>query len=453
MREAKLRHALTEGGVIATREHSDVRILAAGAAAPQLDGAALAPVRPRHLAGVTGGARVVRVARNAEQVESLREPWTSMLRDSLPTDIDYFLWSLREEPQVVRPHVLAVEREGRTEAIVAARLLQTRLPCRIGYSTIYAPAVRAICVLHDGLLGDKDPLTLAAILDELLAGLERREADVVILRQLELDSPLYRAAAARATYATRQHAVRADVRWEIELTSTPEGYLASVSSATRKGARRTAVRLEQLFGERLSIKTFREPAEVDVFLTDIEKVAARTYQRRLGVGYLGDARQRARMEMLMKRGWLRAYILYLDGNPVAFELGELYRGRFRSLAGGYDTAFGHLRVGAHLLLKTIEDLALDPNVSVFDFGLGDAEYKGKLAHVGLEEADFLLYARRPRLIWINVARTVLLEISYALKGGLRRLALLNRLKHRWRRRAADAAPASVPAKARALTRP
>jgi CelD/BcsL family acetyltransferase involved in cellulose biosynthesis len=415
----------------------EVQVLAGGTAAPQPDGAALAPVRPRHLAGVAGGARVVSVARTAEQVESLRAAWTSMLGDSVQTDIDYFLWSLREEPQVVRPHVLVVERDGRPDAIVAARLLHTRLPCKLGYSTIYAPAVRAICVLHDGLLGSTDPVTTAAVLDELLAGLKRREADVVLFRQLELDSALHREATARATFATRQHAVRADVRWEIELPSTLEDYLASVSSATRKGVRRTAGRLEQLFGERLSIRTFREPADLDVFFGDIETVAARTYQRRLGVGYLGDAKQRARMEMLMERGWLRAYILYLDGNPVAFELGELYRGRFRSLAGGYDAAYGRQRVGAYLLVKTIDDLAVDPEVSVFDFGHGDAEYKSKLAHVGLEEVDFLLYARRPRPIWINVARTVLLETSYALKAGLRRLALLNRLKHRWRRRGVD----------------
>jgi CelD/BcsL family acetyltransferase involved in cellulose biosynthesis len=443
MREATLRRALAEGGVIATRDHSDVRVLAGGAAAPQLDGAALAPARSRHLAGITGGARVVRVARTAEHVESLRGPWTSMLRDSLPTDIDYFLWSLREEPQVVRPHVLAVEREGRTEAIVAARLLETRLPCRIGYSTIYAPAVRAICVLHDGLLGETD--AIAAILDELMAALNRREADVVVFRQLEVGSALHRAAAARATFATRQHALRPDVRWEIELPSEPEGYLDTLSAATRKGARRTAGRLEQLFGERLAIRSFRDPAELDVFFRDIETVAAKTYQRRLGVGHLGDAKQRARLGMLAKRGWLRASILYLDGNPIAFELGELYRGRFRSLAGGYDSAYGPNRVGAHLLVKTIEDLAADPHASVFDFGHGDADYKSKLAQVGLEEVDFLLYAQRPRPIWINFARTVLLEISYALKAGLRRLALLNRLKHRWRRRGAGAgAPAETP---------
>jgi len=413
---------------------SEVQVLAAETAAPQLDDAALVPVRRRHLAGVDGGRRLVRVARSVAEVESLREAWTSMRRDSVQTDLDYFLWSLREEPQVVRPHVLAVERDGRTEAIVAARLLDVRLPCRIGYSTVYAPAVRAICVLHDGLLGRADPVTTAAVLDELLAGLERREADVILFRQLELDSALHRAATARATFATRQHAVRTDLRWEIELPPTPGEYLASLSSATRKGARRTSSRLEQQFGDRLSLRIFREPADLDVFFRDVETVAARTYQRRLGVGYLGDAQQRARLEMLMEHGWFRAYILCLDGRPIAFELGELYRGRFRSLAGGYDSGHGHQRVGAHLLIKTIEDLAADGDVSVFDFGLGDAEYKSKLAHLSREEADLLLFARRLRPIWINFARTALLEISYAVKAGLRRLCLLQRLKHRCRRR-------------------
>ncbi|MGH3037700.1 MAG: GNAT family N-acetyltransferase [Gaiellaceae bacterium] len=422
-----------------------MQVFAAGTAAPQLEGGHLPFLRRRHLAGLDGGPRPVRVARSVAQVEALREAWTSMHSDSVQTDIDYFLWSLREETQVVRPHVLAVEREGRTEAVVAARVLDTRLPCRLGYRTIYAPAVRAICVLHDGLLGHTDPVTAAAILDELLAGLKRGEADLVIFRQLELDSALHRAATGRTTFATRQHGVPTDLRWEIGLPQSLEEYLATVSSATRKGVRRTASRLEQEFGERLSIRTFRDPADLDAFFEDIETVAARTYQRRLGVGYLGDAQQRVRLELLMAHGWFRAYILYLDGRPVAFELGELYRGRFRSLAGGYDTDYGQHRVGAHLLIKTIEHLAVEPGISVFDFGLGDAEYKRKLAQVSREEADFLLYAGRPRPILVNFARTALLQLSHAAKAGLRRLCLLQRLKHRCRRRGAGSPAGPVSA--------
>lgn len=364
-----------------------------------------------------------------------------MLRDSVYTDLDYFLWTLREEPQVVRPHVLVVERAGRTDAIVAARLCDVRLPCKLGHWTVYAPAVRAICVLHDGLLGCSDPVTTAAVVDELRAALKRREADVVVFRRLQLDSPLHPAATAKASFATRQLAVRSELRWQIELPPTSEEYLASISSATRKGVRRTASRLEGRFGDRLSIRRFCRPADLAEFFGDVETVAATTYQRRLGVGYLGDARQRARLEMLLERGWLRGYILYLDGQPVAFELGELYRGRFHSLAGGYDPAYGHDRVGAYLLNKAIEDLTADPEAAVFDFGLGDADYKSKLAHRSLEEADLLLYARRPRPILINLARAALLELAYAAKALVRRFALLKRLEHR-RRRGAGAGSAS-----------
>lgn len=413
-------------------EESDVRLLAAGAAAPQHRGAVLAPPRRRHLVSVDGGRVAARVARSVEDVETLRGSWTSMPRDSVQTDIDYFLWSLEKEPQVVRPHVVAVERAGRVEAILAARLSDVRLPCRIGSARLYAPRVRAICVLHDGLLGVADPPTTDAVMDELLAGLERGEADVIVFRQLALDSALHRAASARATFATRQRGVRPDLRWEIELPSTPDGYLASLSSSTRKGTRRAAKRLEQQFGGRLAVRSFSTAAESEAFFDDLEVVAAKTYQRRLGVGYLGDRQQRERLEMLLERGWLRASILYLDGTPVAFELGELYRGRFRSLAGGYDAAYGRHRVGAYLLVRTIEELAADPDVSVFDFGLGDAGYKGKLAHRSVAEADLLLYARRVKPILVNFARAALLALSCASNGVLRRVALLERLKRRRR---------------------
>ena len=47
-------------------------------------------------------------------------------------------------------------------------------------------------------------------------------------------------------------------------------------------------------------------------------------------------------------------------------------------------------------------------------------------------AELLPYARRARPLWINFVRSVLLELSYGLKAGLRRLALLERLRHRWR---------------------
>ena len=401
-----------------------------------------AGVRPRRLASVDVGACRVTVARSVEEVEALRDTWASVPGDYVHTDPDYFLWSLGEERHVIRPHVLAVEREGRAEAIVAARIADARLPCRLGRFTVYAPTVRALCVMHDGLLGRVDPDIAAAILDELLAALDRREADVVLVRQLQRGSIVHRAAMARAPFSTRQqYAALSGLRWQIDLPETMDEYLASVSSSTRKGVRRTASRVEQHFAERLSIRAFGEPSGLDVLFRDVEAVAARTYQRRLGVGYLGDDREQARLGLLAARGWLRAYVLYLDECPIAFELGEVYGGRFNSLAGAYDPAYGHERVGAYLLLKAIEDLAADRDVSLFDFGFGDAEYKRKLGHRSLEEGDLVIYARRPRPLLVNLVRTTLLELSRGVRTTLARLALLERVRHWSRRPVAAASPA------------
>ena len=64
-------------------------------------------------------------------------------------------------------------------------------------------------------------------------------ADVVLFRQLRATRVLSTTALTRASFLTRQQIARTEVRWQIELPSTFDDYLASLSSATRKGIRRT----------------------------------------------------------------------------------------------------------------------------------------------------------------------------------------------------------------------
>ena len=394
------------------------------------------PARARGSAArIAGSGVLVRVARTVEQLESFRNVWTEMTRDEVQTDPDYFLWSLRGEPQVLRPHVLAVDRDGRTDSMLIARLSRLRLPCKVGYTTVYAPVVRALSVVHKGLLGVEDDVVADAVLDELFSGLDQGDADVLLFRQLRRDSRLREAAQARSGFLTRQRIARTDLRWRIELPATFDEYLASLSSASRKGIRRTKSQVEKTLGDRISVRSFREFADLDEYLGDAESIAARTYQRNLGVGFLDDERQRARARMLMDHGWFRSYVLYLDGRPVAFEQGEAYRDRFVSVRAGYDPAYSHHRVGAYLLAKAIEDLIEDPQFAVFDFGLGDAEYKRKLGHRSIQEGDLVVYARRARPIRINLARTGLHGVSSGVTASLRKMSLLDTSKQWWRQRA------------------
>jgi hypothetical protein len=365
-----------------------------------------------------------------------------MVGDEIQTDPDYVLWSLDGEAQVLRPHILAVDRDGRTDAILVARLSRSRLPSKLGYATVYAPVVRALSVVHDGLLGERDCGVAEAVLDELFAGLELGVADIVLFRQLPRESPLREAAQARAGFLTRQRITRTDLRWQIDLPDTFDEYVKSLSSATRKSIRRTAAQVERTFGERLSIRRFPDMGDLDTYVRDAESIAARTYQRGLGVGFLDDEPQQARARMLVEHGWFRGYVLYLDGRPVAFEQGEAYRNRFVSRYAGYDPAHSQSRIGAYLLTKVIESLVDDPQISVFDFGFGDAQYKRRLGHRAIEEGDLVVYARRARPISINVVRTGLLGASYGSAACLRRFAMLDASKLWWRNHIATAHPAT-----------
>ena len=73
-----------------------------------------------------------------------------------------------------------------------------------------------------------------------------------------------------------------------------------------------------------------------------------------------------------------------------------------------------------------------------DSGADEARHGRRFAHRRFEEGDLVIYASRLRPVWIKLARTAVLEISRAVTTGLTRLALLERIKHWWRRPAAGA---------------
>jgi CelD/BcsL family acetyltransferase involved in cellulose biosynthesis len=374
------------------------------------------------------------VLRSAEGVAATRAVWLELGGHGVEADPEHFLWSLRAEEHVVRPHVVVVSGPGGPRTIAAGRIVDVQLPCKLGTRTPFAPRVRALCVTRNGILGRLDAVTAPALLDELEGALTRGEADVLLFRQVGEGTPLHAVLSVRASLLERrQRSARSNLRWQVDLPSSLDEYLGTLSSSTRKSARRTARRLEHELGSRVSIRAYGSAEDVAECLDEIEAVAARSYQRQLGVGYLGDAAQRRRMAMLARHGWLRAFVLFVDGRPAAYELGELYRGRYHSLAGGYDPDYARLGVGGHLLLHAIGAFAEDPDVTVFDFGFGDSPYKHKLGRRALLEGDLILYAHRPRPQLVSVARTAVLELSRLLTRSLERLSLLEALRRRARR--------------------
>jgi CelD/BcsL family acetyltransferase involved in cellulose biosynthesis len=375
----------------------------------------------------------VRVARSLDELEPFREAWARLQGRQFATDPDVFPLILAWQPQTLRPHVVALERGGEITALVLGRIEDIRLQTRIGYKTVYAPRVRSLTVLYGGVLGDLGDESAEVVLTALRRSLACGEVDVLRLRNVNTGSPLRRAVDATPNIL-HEHGAPATVHRELAVPSSYDAFLGSLSPSTLKSATRYLRRLEKRFGDRLSLRIFRGASEGDRVFTDLGIVARKTYQQALGVAFAQRQLERRIVTLLMERGWFRAYVLYLDGEPISFWQGHAYRGAFVAGVPGYDPAYTDLRVGHYVLFRLIEDLCADDAVDTLDFGWSDAEYKRRLSTRSRLEQDVHLFAPTVKGCVTNVARSSLLTTVTGVRSLLARAEMIDPIKRRWRDR-------------------
>jgi Acetyltransferase (GNAT) domain len=383
----------------------------------------------------TAPPRSVRIISSLGAIEEARARWQAAPVGRQDADIDFYLAYASSRPSFVRPYVLLLERGDELEAMLVARVEDVRLRAGVGYRSVFSPRVRSITLVHGGLVGiDED--NARPILAELQRSLARREADLLFLPAQPTDSPLYRAALETSPAYRRQPFESRGVHRALVLPGTFDEFLRSRSKSTRESVKRYRKKVERDLGERIELRVYREPADIERIFADTEPVAALTYQRGLGVALSDTREQRALIEVGLRRGWYRVYVLYLDGEAIAFWPGSAHGGTFHIGTPGYDPAYADYRIGTYLQMRMFEDLIADPDVRVVDYGQGDAEYKRRFGSESWDEADMHVFAPTPRALAINATRTAILAAAEGARAALRRAGVLERIKRGWRRRLA-----------------
>jgi hypothetical protein len=376
----------------------------------------------------------VRVLRDASELAEVRDVWLRLMGDSVLVDPDFFEAALRAEEQILRPHVVVLERDEEVSALLVGRIEELDFTVRAGYRKLYSPRVRAVVVVQGGILGNPDEETFRVLLESVRESLAVGEGDVAIFRYLPLDSPYYRIASTELPFLRRQHFADSEVHWELALPDSVDAILAGLSSSTQKTVKRYTRKLEKEYEGRITTRVFADPAEIDDFFAAVEPISAKTYQRALGVSFGDTPRHRERTRVSMEQGWFRGYVLSVDGTACAFHYGDLYRGRFRHGRPGYDPDFAHLRVGTYLLLQLFDDLIRHPEADFVDYGVGDADYKRRFGSRSWREGNVVVYASTFRAARVNVVRTSLLGAVRTAKRVFGKGALYQRVKRDWRRR-------------------
>ncbi len=376
----------------------------------------------------------LRTYRTLSEIEEIREVWTSWQHHP-NIDIDFYLTVNRLRPQILRPHIVMLYRDGRPDAMLIGRIVNERIAVKVGYKTILAPQARTLRILHNGFLGNLSPANGKVFVNEILSTLRRGESDLAVLTHVRADSPVYQAATRVPGFLSRDFFPRLQLHRSTTIPATVGDFHRRLSYKVRKNSKWN--KLLRDFPGSIRIDCLREKDTLERMIQDVEQIARKTYQRGLGVGFKDSAETRELLRLDAENGRLRAFILYLANRPCAFWLGTVYQRTFHGGYVGYDPEYGRYALGMFLMMRVIEGFCVGEGsneVAQIDFGLGDAEYKEILGNCIWQEGSLCIFAPSLRGIGLNALRTPVLLVDRLAAAVLARTRLVAKIKKAWRDR-------------------
>ncbi len=383
-------------------------------------------------ATVISGAMAIRTIRSVRELEEVRTCWEGWQKHP-NSHLDYFQLICRLRQEAVKPYVIVVESDGQPRALLVGRLERTRFVPSIGYLKAVGIPARVLTLLYNGCLGDVDEAVGEELVRNIWSVLTSGEADAVVFHELPEGSPLLKALLVSGPRWWCEKRPSWSSHWEMDLQEEMDFLKQKVGSKQRWKIRKRQRDLESAFPGQVSWRWMRHFDDVAHICARLEDVAARTYHRGLGAGFINDEEHRSRFALLAERGQLRVQPLEICGKVRAFWVGTVYRGIFYSSATGYDPDLRGYEPGTLVFVRMVEELARE-GVRKLDFGLGDAVYKQRFGDRSSREATIRVFGPTGKGLVLRFSQGFSNIMDATGRHLLQRLGALDRLKTLWRRR-------------------
>lgn len=335
------------------------------------------------------GVVSVRVVTEPAEFDALLPAWRQ-LADAYENDPDLFRLVLGHRDNVLSPFVLVAEEGGVPVAILPGRLETITLRARFAYFDAARFRVRSVSLIHNGLIGRRDPGTLEALVGAAMPVIAGGRAEILNFRYLAEGSALEDAVARLPVPRRRRRTSAPECRRILDLPESVDALLQDRSAKSRKRLRYYARQVEALDG--FEVRVVEDAADLPALMEEIEAVAARTYQRSLGAGFQNNAEWAAVLRHGFDGGRFRLWLVYGEGKLITYSGGFTVGQRFLLHFKGYDPDYARLSVGTYLLLRMVGDLIDGGQVRELDYGFGDAEYKRTFSNASQMERNHILFA-------------------------------------------------------------
>ena len=195
-------------------------------------------------------------------------------------------------------------------------------------------------------------------------------AAVVLSHPVDARLPRFHSSARLLRYVPSQYS-----HFYTSLTGTFEQYLAKFSTKTRNTLKRKVRRLLD-HGEGTGMREYKRPEEMEEFLNLARSISANTYQEKLfDAGIPADAEFLLELQDRARRDTVRAYLLFLRREPVAYLCCPADGNVLLYSYLGYKQAYAELSPGTVLQYLAFDSLFREQQFTVFDFTQGQGAHK------------------------------------------------------------------------------
>jgi len=271
---------------------------------------------------------------------------------------------------------------------------------------------------------DEPPLDIGDT-PEPPAELDGADGYVVWSQPLTRRLPFFSLRPGAVVYAPRQYR-----RFSIQLSGNFEQYMARFSGKTRSGIRRKLRKFAEASGGCIDCRAYRTPAQTSLFFPLARKVSSKTYQERLlKSGFPGDPEFLASELTLSENDCVRAYVLFIDSNPVSYLYCRVKNKIVSYDYHGYDPAYAKLSPGTVLQLLALEDLFAEQRFTTFDFTEGEGPHKERFSTGHRLCGDVYVIRRRIRPLSVVMFHHAINTTSASIGILLNQVKLKSPLKH------------------------
>ncbi len=241
--------------------------------------------------------------------------------------------------------------------------------------------------------------------------------------------PVLRRRGGAILYAPRQYR-----RFSVDLTGSYEHYMASFSGKTRSGLKRKLRKFIDASQGKIDLREYRTLEQITEFIRIARDLSAKTYQERLLRRGLPATNEFLLSAQALARGdRVRAYLLFLNGEPISYLYCPVEEGVALYDHLGYDPATASLSPGTVLQMLALERLFAERRFLLFDFTEGEGQHKELFSTASHLCADVYVINARLMSTSLILLHRGMDQTSAAIGGMLDRLHVKSRVRRLIRR--------------------